>query len=213
MVRILIADDNADTRAFVRSALASRGWTLCGEAANGRQAVLMASEMKPDLVILDLSMPMMTGLEATREILRANPHQPVILFTLHASPQLTMAASNVGARKVVSKSEGLGALISAIEKIVGGGLPSGGSRGDPGSGSNTPLPFTPIPSSPDLQTTLKPPAGILPHAEPAIAASASMSDPGPVTEPAIGEPSSNEQTIGDPPGNLDGRASEPSSEA
>ena len=63
MVRILIADDNADTRAFVRSALGSRGWTICGEAANGRQAVLMASELKPDLVIVDLSMPMMTGLE------------------------------------------------------------------------------------------------------------------------------------------------------
>lgn len=217
--RILIADDSDDTRTFLRAAMISRGWTVCGEAANGRQAVLMASQLEPDLVIMDLSMPMLTGLEATREILRALPGHPVILFTLHASPQLMTAAANVGARKVVSKSDGLTALIDAIEKIIRDTRSPGGSRGDPGSGSNTPLPFAPIPSPSDTQTSPKPgAASVHPHAEPLVAASTSASESAQVAEPDIGEPSlsepsSAESTIGDPPAGQTGSASEPSSEA
>lgn len=150
MFRILIADDSDDTRAFVRAALTTRGWTVCGEAANGRQAVLLASQLKPDLVIVDLSMPMLTGLEATREIRRAVPGQAVILFTLHASPQLTTAAASVGALKVVAKSDGLGELISAIEQIVGKSNPSGGGRGDPEAGPVRPCPLLTPPSLPPI---------------------------------------------------------------
>lgn len=212
MFRILIADDSDDTRAFVRAALTTRGWTVCGEAANGRQAVLLANQLKPDLVIVDLSMPMLTGLEATREIRRAVPGQAVILFTLHASPQLTTAAASVGALKVVAKSDGLGELISAIEQIVGKSNPSGGGRGDPGGRSGPSLPLIDAAkSSTDTQLTPLPGStNILPHAEPAIAASASASgsDDG---EPAISEPSASEPAIGDPPPGTSGGAGEPSS--
>jgi CheY-like chemotaxis protein len=220
--RILIADDSDDTRTFLRAAMTSRGWTVCGEAANGRQAVLMASQLKPDLVIMDLSMPMLTGLEATREIRRAIADLPVIMFTLHASPQLLTAAANVGVRKVISKSDGLAALIDAIEKIEGSSGPSGGGRGDPGGGSNTPLPFAPIPSTPDSQTSLKPgTTNVRPHEAPAIAASASGAAAGQIAEPetdeprsqeASGDPSSNEPTVGEPPDSLGG-ANEPPSQA
>jgi CheY-like chemotaxis protein len=212
--RILIADDSDDTRTFLRAAMTSRGWTVAGEATNGRQAVLMASQQKPDLIIMDLSMPMLTGLEATREIRRAVPNQAVIMFTLHASPQLTTAAANVGVRKVISKADGLTALIDAIEQIVDSSRPSGGGRGDPGGGSNTPLPFAPIPSTPDTQTSLKPgTTNLRPHVEPALAASASVPEAGEIVEPEIREPqsgeapsdpSSIEPTVGEPPANLPG---------
>jgi DNA-binding NarL/FixJ family response regulator len=217
-LRILIADDSDDTRTFLRSAMLSRGWTVCGEAANGRQAVLLASQLKPDLVIMDLSMPMLTGLEATREIRRAMPGQPVILFTLHASPQLVTAAANVGVYKVVSKSDGLATLIDAIAKIAAGSHPSGGSRGDPGSGSHTPLPFAPITSSPDTQTSSKPGTpSVLPHEQPQVAASAPASEAGMIaepdaSEPSPSEPSSNEPAVGDPAADLPGSVSEPPSE-
>jgi DNA-binding NarL/FixJ family response regulator len=202
MFRILIADDSDDTRAFVRAALSTRGWTVCGEAANGRQAVLMASQLKPDLVIVDLSMPMLTGLEATREIRRAVSGQKVMLFTLHSSPQLTGAAASVGALKVVSKSDGLSALIAAIEQIVDGSHSSGGSRGDPGGSSGPSLPLIDAArSSTDTQLTPLPgTTRILPHAEPVIAASASASasDQAQIAEPAISEPSISEPMSGAP---------------
>ncbi len=203
MFRILIADDSDDTRTFLRSALTSRGWTVCGEAANGRQAVLMASQLNPDLIIMDLSMPMLTGLEATREVLRARPKQPVILFTLHASPQLATAAANVGALKVISKADGLGALIAAVEKIAGASNPSGGNRGNPGSSSGPSLAFIDAPTSAtDSRSTLKPgAASVQPHAEPVLAASASESgkigDPA-VTEKVPGKLDPSEAKIGEP---------------
>lgn len=207
--RILIADDSDDTRTFLRAAMSTHDWTVCGEATNGRQAVLMASQLKPDLVIMDLSMPMLTGLEATREIRRAIPGQAVIMFTLHASPQLTTAAANVGARKVVSKSEGLAALIAAVEEIADSARAPGTTRGDPGGSSNTPLPFAPIPSNPDSQTSLKPgTTHVTPRFVPAIAAATSEPEAGQIAEPAADEgssaPSSNEPTVGEPPASIPG---------
>jgi len=197
MFKILIADDSDDTRIFLRSAMTSRGWTVCGEAANGRQAVLLASQLKPDVVIMDLSMPMLTGLEATREILRGNPRQAVIMFTLHASPQLTSAAANVGARKVVSKADGLSALIAAIEEVAPAAKSSGGGRGDPGGGSHTPLRFTPFPSSTDKQTALKPAAsGIPTHDDPLVAELASAPGPLHPAEPGVGDPPAAESATG-----------------
>jgi len=188
MFKILIADDSDDTRIFLRSAMTSRGWTVCGEAANGRQAVLLASQLKPDVVIMDLSMPMLTGLEATREILRGNPRQAVIMFTLHASPQLTSAAANVGARKVVSKADGLSALIAAIEEVAPAAKSSGGGRGDPGSSSDPSLPFIdPSKSTTGTPTILNPGATpVLPHA-PLIAAKIAASGEERIAEPVSTE--------------------------
>jgi CheY-like chemotaxis protein len=118
MRKILIADDRDDTRIYIRNALVSRGWIVCGEATDGLQAVQMASQLKPDLVILDLSMPVLTGLEAAKEILQAAPGLPIVLFTLHEAPQVHEAAARVGVRKVVSKEAGLAPLFAAIEDVL-----------------------------------------------------------------------------------------------
>ncbi|HXO87010.1 MAG TPA: response regulator transcription factor [Candidatus Acidoferrales bacterium] len=118
MRKILIADDSDNTRIYIRNALLSRGWTVCGEATDGLQAVQMASQLKPDLVILDLSMPVLTGLEAAKEILQAAPGLPIVLFTLHEAPQVREAAARVGVLKVVSKEAGLAPLFTAIEESL-----------------------------------------------------------------------------------------------
>jgi CheY-like chemotaxis protein len=118
MRKILIADDSDNTRIYIRNALLSRGWTVCGEASDGLQAVQMASQLKPDLVILDLSMPVLTGLEAAKEILQAAPGLPIVLFTLHEAPQVREAAARVGVLQVVSKEAGLAPLFTAIEESL-----------------------------------------------------------------------------------------------
>jgi DNA-binding NarL/FixJ family response regulator len=119
MAKILIADDSDIGRASIRTILSKQiGWTICGEAVNGRNAVLMAHDLKPDLIIMDFSMPMLDGLQASKEILRATPEVPIIVFTFHMTPQLNREASRVGIRKVVSKSDGANALRSAVEALL-----------------------------------------------------------------------------------------------
>ena len=119
MAKILIADDSDISRASVRTILSKQiGWTICGEAVNGRNAVLMAHDLKPDLIIMDFSMPMLDGLQASKEILRAMPEVPIIVFTFHMTPQLNLEASRIGIRKVVSKSDGANALRSAVEALL-----------------------------------------------------------------------------------------------
>jgi CheY-like chemotaxis protein len=124
MRKILIADDSDNTRIYIRNALLSHGWSVCGEATDGLQAVQMASQLRPDLVILDLSMPVLTGLEAAKEILQAAPELPIVLFTLHEAPQVREAAARVGVLKVVSKEDGLTPLFAAIEESLGSALVS-----------------------------------------------------------------------------------------
>ena len=118
MRKILIADDSDNTRIYIRNAVLSRGWTVCGEAIDGLQAVQMAGQLKPDLVILDLSMPVLTGLQAAKEILQAAPNLPIVLFTLHEAPQVREAAARVGVLRVVSKEDGLAPLFVAIEESL-----------------------------------------------------------------------------------------------
>jgi len=95
------------------------GWIVCGEAANGQQAVLMASQLKPDLVILDWSMPMLNGLDAAAEILKIAPGMPILIFTLHNVPQIELAAKRIGVKQVISKADGAAALVAAIEELLG----------------------------------------------------------------------------------------------
>lgn len=115
--RILIADDST----IIRNALRSRieqtpGLQVCGEAEDGRRAVEQVKELNPDVVILDLQMPVMNGLEAAQEISRIAPDLPMLMFTLYSNDQLLNAARAVGIRDVFSKSSGLtDHLISAIQ--------------------------------------------------------------------------------------------------
>lgn len=115
MSRILIADDHREVRNQIRSFLvAFSGWEICGEAANGRDAVLKAAQLRPDLVILDVGMPMMDGVQAAREIGRLLRGVPILLFTVTDSPDLQRVAKEAGVQQVIVKSEGLMALANAI---------------------------------------------------------------------------------------------------
>jgi len=118
MVRILIADDHAAVRKSIRSVVQSHpGWTLCGEATNGREAVEQTRRLKPDVVLLDMTMPELNGLEATRQIVKEVPDTQVLLLTLHESNELVDEAIRAGAQGVVLKSSVDGALTRAIESL------------------------------------------------------------------------------------------------
>src|SRR5207249_11301535 len=85
-VRVLVADDHALVRQGIRSLLESRlGWQVVGEAKNGREAVEKAAELRPDVVILDITMPELNGIEATRQIVKAVPETEVLILTMHES--------------------------------------------------------------------------------------------------------------------------------
>ncbi len=117
--RILLADDHELIRRGTRVLLeAHPGWCICGEAAGGREAVQKARELKPDLVILDLTMPDMNGLEAARRILRDNPETSILIFTMHPPAQFAAAAQQVGVRGYVTKAESGGRLIDAVGALL-----------------------------------------------------------------------------------------------
>ena len=117
--RILIADDHEALRRGLRSALLGAGWQVCGEAADGKQAVEKTEELKPDLVLLDLSMPVMSGHEAAREILRNNPGVKIVVFTMHESQQVRDALSKIGVHALAVKSAPLSLLLDTIQTVLG----------------------------------------------------------------------------------------------
>ena len=80
---------------------------MCGDAENGREAVSKVEELKPDVVILDLQMPIMNGLEAARQIHESSPETAMLMFTIHDSPQLVKEAQAAGIKEVISKTEHL----------------------------------------------------------------------------------------------------------
>jgi DNA-binding NarL/FixJ family response regulator len=116
--KILIADDSALIRDFLKGlATQYKDWTIVGEAVNGRQAVLMAASLAPDLVILDLAMPMLDGIHAAAEILKVAPSVAIILYTLHDMPHLLLEAKKVGIREVVFKMSDATELAEAIQRV------------------------------------------------------------------------------------------------
>ena len=118
MVTILLADDHDVVRIGLRDMLnAHEGWIVCGEAANGREAVRLAASLKPDVVILDLYMPEMNGLEAARQIRHELPRTEVLVFTMHESEQIIREVLAAGARGYVLKSDAGRQLISAVEAL------------------------------------------------------------------------------------------------
>lgn len=121
--RILIADDHDGVRKRLREALEVHpGWEVSGEASTGLEAVQKAQELHPDLIVLDLSMPVMDGLHAASQISSANPHIAIILFTNHLSSTLEAEAYKVGICRVLSKDRS--DLPSAIEALLDGKLKS-----------------------------------------------------------------------------------------
>ena len=118
-LRVLIVDDHESVRAGVAAILNTRGGIeVCGEATNGREALLKAAELRPDLIILDITMPVMDGFTAAREISRAMPGTSVLLLSMHESPGLMHIAKSSGARGYVGKSEGAATLLRAVDALA-----------------------------------------------------------------------------------------------
>jgi DNA-binding NarL/FixJ family response regulator len=118
MVRILIADDHDVLRRGLRDLLREHDrWEVCGEASNGRDAVELACRMKPDIAILDLSMPVMNGLEAARRIKQELPDSEILIFTLHESEDLVAEVLRAGARGYLLKSDLECHIATAVEAL------------------------------------------------------------------------------------------------
>jgi CheY-like chemotaxis protein len=116
---ILIADDYPAIRACLRTVLNQRqpDWRVC-EAENGRDAITKAEQLHPDVIILDMSMPVMDGLEAARELKRVMPSVPLILWTSFVGPQVEREAKAAGFDGVHSKSEGGPILVHSILRLL-----------------------------------------------------------------------------------------------
>lgn len=118
MLRILIADDHEVARHGIRSLLeAHEGWEVCAEAKDGREAVEFASALNPDLILLDIGMPNLNGLEAARQILAASPELPILILTMHDSDQVVREVLRAGARGFLLKSDAGRELVAAVEAL------------------------------------------------------------------------------------------------
>lgn len=117
-LQILIADDHELIRKGLRAVIENEiGWKICGEACNGRQAVALAKQLQPDVVILDITMPELNGLEATRQIHQALPKTEVLILTMHDSEQLVGEVLAAGARGYIVKTDTSRLLVSALEAL------------------------------------------------------------------------------------------------
>ncbi len=146
MLQILLADDHDITRQGMRCLLeAEQDWKVCAEARSGRDAVALAASTAPDVAILDMTMPELNGVEATRQIAKVSPATRVLIFSMHESEQLTRDALAAGARGYVLKTDPARDLVDAVTVLSSGGRYVTGRasrrRGDPGrtrSGSLNP---------------------------------------------------------------------------
>jgi DNA-binding NarL/FixJ family response regulator len=121
MLRILLADDHDLTRAGLRYLLEKqKDWSVCAEASDGRKAVELVETFNPDIAILDMSMPEMNGLEATRHISKSQPHTKVLIYTMHKTESIIVDALEAGAQGIVLKSDAGQNMITAVESIAKG---------------------------------------------------------------------------------------------
>lgn len=120
---ILVADDHELVRRGVRGLLrAPRGWKVVGEAASGREAIEMANKLRPDIAIVDLTMPDLDGLQATRQIREKSPATKVVVLTMHESDQMVRRVLDAGALGYVLKSDLATHLVKAVKSVSSGKL-------------------------------------------------------------------------------------------
>jgi DNA-binding NarL/FixJ family response regulator len=120
-VRVLVADDHEVMRLGIRNLLEVRpGWSVCAEASNGKEAVEKTLQFHPDVIIMDITMPVMNGLEAASQITKKQPQIPVILFSLHISDDLYRHFKTDGIRGAVAKGDAARDLVLAVETVLGG---------------------------------------------------------------------------------------------
>ena len=117
-VRILVVDDSELMRRCLRTLLEQQDhWRVCSEAANGREAIEKARQSAPDVIVLDFQMPEMNGLDAAKEIRRDTPEVPILMVTLHMSPQLESQAKKVGIRGACDKND-VGCVVEAVATLL-----------------------------------------------------------------------------------------------
>jgi two-component system, NarL family, sensor kinase len=120
--RILIADDHEVMRRGVRGLLESHDeWAVCGEAFEGREVVTKSRELRPDLIIMDINMPGLTGIDAAQQIRRENPSAKILFFSVHESAQTVREVVNAGAQGYVAKSRAGHDLVDAVRNVLDGG--------------------------------------------------------------------------------------------
>lgn len=117
-LRILVADDHAVVRLGLRVLLESHaGWQVCTEAANGREAVESIRRSKPDVAVLDISMPELNGLETARQIRKLSPRTEILILTMHDSEEIAREVLEIGARGYLLKSDADRELVAAVEAL------------------------------------------------------------------------------------------------
>jgi two-component system chemotaxis response regulator CheY len=116
---VLVVDDNAAVRKMIAGAFLSDGFKTCGEAENGKEGIDLAKELHPDLITLDLSMPVMNGLEAATELRKLYPKTPIILFTLFGDGQLQSEATRIGVNLVLAKTTPLKHVVVLAHRLLG----------------------------------------------------------------------------------------------
>lgn len=159
-VRILIAEDSPSVKNALRHLLEGAGpWEIV-DVDNGAEAVAKAQELKPDLFILDLVMPVMDGFQAARQISKLFPNIPILMHTMHWSQQVEIEAQKVGVRKVVSKVDSI-LLVSTVQQLL---IPEPSPSLAPAS-----LTATQTPSPEVAMPTLAPPPAVLAPSEPGTA--------------------------------------------
>jgi DNA-binding NarL/FixJ family response regulator len=117
---VLIADDHEIVRAGVRNLLESGGYAVCAEVSNGREAVKLAEQLQPDVVILDVTMPELNGIEAAKQVLKLCPDTKVLVFTVHDAEQVVVEIFRSGAHGYVLKSDAGRQLLDAVQCVLGG---------------------------------------------------------------------------------------------
>lgn len=117
-LRILVADDHQVVRTGLRTLLESKaGWQVCAEAANGREAIEKASELQPDVAVLDIGMPLLNGVEATRQIRKASPQTEILILTMHDSEHMIQGVLDAGAHGYILKDDADRNLLAAVDSL------------------------------------------------------------------------------------------------
>lgn len=117
-LRILVADDHQVVRTGLRTLLESKaGWQVCAETANGRDAVEKARELQPDVAVLDIGMPLLNGVEATRQIRKVSPRTEILILTMHDSEHMIQGVLDAGAHGYILKDDADRNLLAAVESL------------------------------------------------------------------------------------------------
>jgi DNA-binding NarL/FixJ family response regulator len=117
-IRVLLVDDHELVRKGIKALFNGSDWQICGEAANGKEAVEKAVKLNPDLILMDISMPVMNGIEATKQIRNLRPNAKIVMLTMHDSPQIAEQTKQAGADACLVKSGGVEDLLRSVSAVM-----------------------------------------------------------------------------------------------